>query len=94
MFYLENNHMDTNTTTPHNITKTPHTTEAPHITEPTCTTATSHNITKDPSTEESEGYKQFLQTYEVELNNIMNSNNDNNNSDKSIGLENLFHIQF
>ena len=50
---------------------------APHTTETPC------NITKDPSTEESEGYTQLLQTYEVELNNIMNPNNGN--SGKSIG---------
>ena len=63
--------MDTGTTTLCNNTKAP------------CTTKTPCNITEDPSTEEYEGYTQFLQTYEVELNNIMNPNNDDNN--ESIG---------
>ena len=31
-----------------------------------------HTITDDLSTEESEGYTQFLQTYGVQFNNIMN----------------------
>ena len=50
-------------------------TDAPHI------------ITNDPSTEESEGYMQFLQTYGIELNNIMNPNTENtDNTDNSSSL--------
>ena len=57
-------------------------------------TPTPYNITdapciipKDNSTEESEGYTQFLQTYSIQLNNIMNPNDRNSNESVRIADE-------
>ena len=50
-------------------------------------TLTPCNITNDLSTEESEGYTHFLQTYDIQFNNIMNLHIENFNDSESDAKE-------